>query len=87
MMALVVYLLCAATSFTCFALLLRNYRRTRVRLLLWSAFCFLGLSLNNLLLLTDTAFLPGVDLGLVRLLPALAGVGLLVFGLVWETRT
>ena len=85
-MALVVYALCAATSLACGTLLMRNYRRTRVRLLLWSALCFFGLSLNNLLLITDKAILPGVDLGLVRLLPALAGVGLLILGLVWESR-
>ena len=85
-MALVVYVLCAATSLACGTLLMRNYRRTRVRLLLWSALCFFGLSLNNLLLITDKAILPGVDLGLVRLLPALAGVGLLILGLVWESR-
>ena len=85
-MALVVYVLCAATSLACGTLLLRNYRRTRVRLLLWSALCFFCLSLNNLLLITDKAILPGVDLGLVRLLPALAGVGLLIFGLVGESR-
>jgi hypothetical protein len=85
-MALIVYVLCAATSLACSALLLRNYGRTRQRLLLWSALCFAGLSLNNMLLITDTAILPAVDLGVVRMLPALAGVALLVFGLVWESR-
>jgi hypothetical protein len=48
-----VYLLCAATSIVCAILLIRGYRRARERLLLWSGACFIGLALNNVLLVID----------------------------------
>ena len=85
-MATLVYTLCALTSLACAVLLLRGYASTRARLLLWSGLCFGGLFLNNLLLLIDKRVVPTVDLSLWRSLPALAGVALLVYGLVWETR-
>ena len=82
-----VYLLCAATSATCAILLLRGYRRQRSRLLLWSNLCFVLLALNNILLFIDLIVVPtSIDLSLWRGATALAGVSLLLFGLVWETR-
>ena len=48
-----VYLLCFATSATCAVLLIRNFIRTRARLLLWSGICFSFLALNNLLVIFD----------------------------------
>jgi heme/copper-type cytochrome/quinol oxidase subunit 4 len=86
MIGTVVYALCALTSIACAWLLLRGYARTRVRLLLWSGLCFTGLALNNILLFIDVRVLPDVDLSIVRTIPAVLGVLLLVFGLVWETR-
>lgn len=80
-----VYLLCALTSLACAVLLLRGYFRTRVRLLLWSGLCFVGLALNNALLVLDENTLV-TDLSNLRTLPALAGVALLVYGLVWDSR-
>jgi hypothetical protein len=80
-----VYVLCAVTSFACAYLLLRSYASTRVRLLLWSGLCFIGLLLNNVVLFIDKVVAPDVDLSLVRLLPALVGLLLLLFGLIWET--
>lgn len=85
-MATLVYSLCAFTSLACCVLLLRGYRASRVRLLLWSGLCFAGLALNNVLLLIDKQMMPSMDLSLWRTLPALAGVALLLYGLVWETR-
>jgi hypothetical protein len=85
-MTTLVYALCALTSLACAVLLLRGYAGTRVRLLLWSGLCFTGLAANNLLLLIDMRMVPGVDLSLWRTLPALAGLALLLYGLVWETR-
>jgi len=82
----VVYILCAVTSLACAVLLARAYRRSRTRLLLWSSLCFAGLFLNNVLLIIDTSLLPGVDLLVLRQLPALAGVVLLLYGLIWEGR-
>jgi hypothetical protein len=84
MLGLVVYVLCAATSLACAAMLLRGYRRTGARLLLWSALCFLGFALNNVLLIVDTRILPDQDLSVIRSLPALIGVGLLLYGLIWD---
>ncbi len=84
-MAAVVYFLCALTSLTCFVLLFRAWRTSRARLLFWSALCFAGVTLNNMLLVIDRVFLPdSVDLSILRLIVALAAVLLLVFGLVWE---
>jgi hypothetical protein len=85
-MATLVYALCALTSLACAVLLLRGYAAGRVRLLLWSGLCFAGLALNNVLLLVDKRLVPAVDLSLWRTLPAVAGVALLLYGLVWETR-
>lgn len=78
-----IYLLCALTSIVCAALLVRGYRRSRVRLLFWSALCFIGLALNNILLIVDLR-VPQVDLEVWRAIPAVIGVSLLVYGLVWE---
>ena len=81
-----VYVLCAITSVACAWLLFRGYRRTGTRLLLWSGLCFAGLAINNIMLFVDLVVLPGVDLSLWRAIPALAGVVLLLYGLVWDTR-
>jgi hypothetical protein len=85
-MATLVYALCALTSLACAVLLLRGYATSRVRLLLWSGLCFAGLAANNVLLLIDKRVVPTMDLSMWRSLPALAGVALLLYGLVWETR-
>ena len=82
----IVYALCAVTSAVCALLLLRGYKRSRVRLLLWSGLCFAGLAINNLLLFIDLRVLVETDLSLVRTVPAVIGVGILLYGLVWETR-
>lgn len=83
-MAAAVYILCFLTSLACAILLLRSYRQSRVRLLLWSGLCFVGFALNNAILFIDAIVVPEVDLSLVRSLPALIGLGLLLYGLVWE---
>ena len=80
-----VYILCALTSVLCAFLLLRSFLRTRVRLLLWSAICFAGLALNNILLCVDVLAMPTVDLGLLRAGSALCGMLALVIGLIWES--
>lgn len=85
-MTFLVFALCALTSVACAVLLFRGFFRTRVRLLLWSALCFSGLAVNNILLVLDEQTLT-TDLSTWRTLPALAGVALLVYGLVWDSRT
>jgi hypothetical protein len=79
-----VYILCALTSLACALLLGRAYRQARHRLLLWSALCFVGLALNNLLLVLDLLILPQLDLSMARALTGLVGVSLLIYGLVWD---
>lgn len=85
-MATLVYVLCALTSTACAVLLLRGYARSRFRLLLWSGLCFAGLALNNVLLVVDKRVVPEMDLSVWRTLPALAGIALLLYGFVWDTR-
>ncbi|HET9424186.1 MAG TPA: DUF5985 family protein [Gemmatimonadaceae bacterium] len=78
----IVYLLCAATSLLCTVLLWKGYRASHAPLLKWSAFCFGGLFLNNLLLVIDVRVGTSVDLALWRTIPALIGVGCLLYGLI-----
>ena len=82
-----VYVLCAATALACAALLLRGYRRTRTRLLLWCGLFFLAAALENTILFTDLVLL-GEDVSLLpyRRAVGLTGVAVLVYGLVWEVR-
>lgn len=85
-MAEAVYVLCALTSLACAVLLLRGYARSRVSLLLWSSLCFVGLAVNNVLLVVDLVVLPEGDLLPWRNLSALVALCLLVFGLVWDSE-
>lgn len=80
-MATLVYLLCALTSAACALLLIREFRRSRSRVLLWASLAFVGFALNNALVFTDFVLVPEQDLALVRALTALLSAGLLVFAL------
>jgi hypothetical protein len=81
-----VYLLCAATALACAALLMRGYRRSRTRLLLWCGLCFLAMAGENVALFMDLVLFPTLDLSALRRAAALAGVLLLMYGLVWEGK-
>jgi hypothetical protein len=89
-MAEAVYALCAITSLACAIMLMRGYRRSRARLLLWSSLCFVFLFLNNVLLFVDKVVLPereamlGVPFAVWRSGVAVVGIGLLVIGLIWD---
>lgn len=83
-MAATIYTLCALTSLACAVLLLRAYSVSGMKLLFWSGMCFLGLTASNVLLVLDRIVYPDVDLYGARLLAALAGLLLLVYGLIWE---
>lgn len=85
-MAAAVYVLCTLTSIACMALLLRGYVKSRVRLLLWSGLGFAGFAVNNILLFADLVLYPSVNLILARNLTGLAGVLLLLYGLIWDMR-
>ena len=79
-------LLAALTSLTCMVLLFRAYAANRVRLLLWSALCFVCLTANNALVFVDLAVFPEVDLRVPRLAAALAGVLFLLYGFLREAE-
>ena len=85
-MAVAVYSLCAATSILCAVLLARAWMSARTRLLFWSMLCFAVLAANNVLLFVDKLVAKGTDLSLARSVTAFAGVALLLYGMIWETR-
>ena len=80
----VIYMLCVLTSLLCAYLLGRAYRRERERLLILSSLCFALLALNNLVLAVDILLLPDIDLSVLRSVTALLGVGVLLYGFIWE---
>jgi hypothetical protein len=81
-----VYVLCTVTSVFVAGLLFRSYRRSRSRLLMWSTLCFIGLAINNILLVVDLIVVTDVDLRVLRSSSAIAALSLLVVGLVWESN-
>jgi len=85
--ALVVYIMCALTSATCAVLLLRGYRSSHTRLLLWSGLCFVGFFLNAILIIVDVRIVPATDLSVWRSVPSLAGLSCLLYGMIWDTET
>ena len=83
-MSAVIYSLCALTAFACAVLLIRSFRLSRSPMLFWSAACFAGLTLGNVILVVDRVVLPTVDLSIARLSVALVSVVLLIYGLIME---
>jgi hypothetical protein len=82
------YLLCAVTALACTWLLLRGYRRSGVRLLLWCGIFFVMLSIENIILFVDVVIFPEIEMDWlipVRRSIAVVGVALLLYGLIWET--
>jgi len=82
-----VYALCFLTSAVCALLLGRSYFKTRARLLLWSALCFVFLALNNFAVVLDMVLFPHIDFRPMRHVFALAGIGTLLFGFVMDEET
>ena len=78
-------LLALLTSFVSTVLLFRSYFSSRLDILLWTALCFVGLSVNSFVLFVDVVLLPDVDLRLLRLVASLAGMLFLIFGFIRET--
>lgn len=81
---IILYLMAIATCLSCTLLLIRDYLRKRVRLLLWSAACFVGLTVNNILLFLDLVTFPATDLRLARLTASLLGMLFLLYAFIWE---
>lgn len=80
----VTYVLNTLVCLLCTGLLWIGWRRTRSRLLMWSAACFALLSVNNALIFLDVLVIQDVDLSLPRAASALAGFAVLLYGLIWE---
>jgi cytochrome bd-type quinol oxidase subunit 2 len=85
-MAGAIYGLCALAALLCAGLLLLAYRRSKYKLLLWSGLCFVGLTLNNVLLVFDKLVVPYYDLSLWRSATALVSLMVLLYGLIWDAK-
>ena len=81
----VLYALAVLTCLACTVLLFRGYARSRLRLLLWSALCFVFLTLNNVLLFFDLIVFSELDLRPWRLAAALAVLLFLLYGFLFES--
>jgi len=81
------YLLCTGTALLGSVLLLRAFRRSGTRLLLWSGLCFGLLALSNTLVMVDRLYLHSVDSPEIRVGTALLGVLVLLYGLIFEHGT
>ena len=79
-----VYLLCFATSTLCAFLLGRSFRRTRSRLLFWSALCFALLAGVNFVVVLDMLVFPEINFRPLRLWLSLVAVAVLLFGFIWD---
>lgn len=82
MLGALTYFLCALTALACFVLLWRGWRRNGAALLFWSALCFAGLTISNVLLVLDKLYIA-TDLSAYRATFSLISVLLLAFGLIW----
>jgi hypothetical protein len=85
-MAALIYGLCALTAALCAWLLLRAYKGTRYQLLFWSGLFFIIVTTNNVLLMADKLIFPMVDLSIFRHTISLTAQGLLLFGLISESK-
>jgi hypothetical protein len=86
--AIAVYVLCAATAFACAALLARSYIvHMRTRLQFWSAVSFAGLTIANILLVIDLVLVPNVDLNVYRSVITLTSGAVLLYSLISETTS
>jgi len=74
------------TTVLCAALLLRAYLNVRKRLLLWSALCFIGLAVANSLRIADLRIFLDLDLYTYRLGATAIAMGLLLWGLIWDSQ-
>jgi hypothetical protein len=78
------YALCVVSSLACTVMLFRGYLQRRYRLLLWSAVCFTGLTVNNLLLFADLVVFPFIDMRIGRLVAALLSILAILYAFIWE---
>ena len=83
----VLFLLAFVTSLACTLLLFRGYLHTKLPILMWSALCFVCLTVNNLLLFVDLVILPSdFDLRAFRHGTALIGMLFMIYGFIRESE-
>ena len=82
----IVYGLCLLTSILCAVLLVRSWKATRARLLLFSAICFALLAVNNVFVVADMVVWVDIDLTLARQFSMLGAIGVLLYGFIWEAE-
>jgi hypothetical protein len=85
-MAPALYIVTSLTTLLCAILLFRAYKNVRRRLLLWSGLCFVGLTVSNLLVITDLVLFPKIDFYTYRLGSTAIAMALLLYGLIWESQ-
>lgn len=81
-----VYGLCLLTSVICAGLLLKSYRASRSKLLLYTALGFGLLAANNLFLVADLVVFPQVNLWFFRQTALVAAVAVLLYGFTQEVE-
>ncbi|HJR76376.1 MAG TPA: DUF5985 family protein [Nitrospiraceae bacterium] len=86
MIAAAIYGLCALSALGCAWLLFAAYRRSRYALLFWSSLFFVLTTVSNIFLVLDKLVFPDIDLSLWRYGLALLAVGVLLYGLVWNSE-
>lgn len=87
MIGTLVYILCGITAVVCAALLWRAYRRTKMRLLFWSALCFAIMAIGNALLFLDLVVYPEVKtIVTYRSIVSQVAYLLLIIALIFETK-
>ena len=84
MIAESIYGLCTILSSAIAVMLWRQHRRMPTRMVYWTALCFSGLALSNLLLVIDKLVIPELDMRVLRHSLSLASIALLLYGLVYE---
>jgi hypothetical protein len=83
----VLFSVAVLASLACTVLLFRGYARSGIRLLFWSALCFVCLTANSVLLFVDLVVFPAdIDLRPHRLLATLVGLLFLLYGFIWEAE-
>ena len=83
----VLFLIVLLTSLACTVLLFRAYLDSRLRILLWSALCFVALTVSNLLLFIDLVVLPEtIDLRIYRHAASLVGMLFLIYGFIRQSE-
>ncbi|MES2724628.1 MAG: DUF5985 family protein [Pseudomonadota bacterium] len=81
-----VYSLCLLTSMICAGLLLKSYRASRSKLLLYTSLGFGFLAANNLFLVADLVVFPSVNLWFYRQAASVAAVAVLLYGFTQEVE-